>query len=57
VDDVVYRLSLEDGLKLQGFTENFELNGSSRDKWKLLGNTIPTIFTQIIGTQIKKLFF
>ena len=57
VDDVVYRLSLEDGLKLQGFTENFELIGSSRDKWKLLGNTIPTNFTKIIGIQIKKLFF
>ena len=57
VDDVVYRLSLDDGLKLQGFTENFELTGLSKDKWKLLGNTIPTNFTKIIGTQIKKLFF
>jgi DNA (cytosine-5)-methyltransferase 1 len=57
VDDKEYRLTIEDGLKLQGFTENFELIGSSKDKWKLLGNTIPTNFTKIIGKQIQKLFF
>jgi len=57
IDDEIYRLSIDDALKLQGFTENFELIGTTKDKWKLLGNTIPTNFTKIIGTQIKKLFF
>ena len=42
-------------LKLQGF-ENYQLHGTATDNWKMLGNTIPTIFTQIIGKQIKKFF-
>lgn len=54
VDGKEYRLSLEDGLKLQGFDNNFELCGSDKEKWILLGNTIPTIFTEIIGKQIQK---
>lgn len=53
VDGEEYRLSIKDGLKLQGF-ENFDLIGSETQKWKLLGNTIPTIFTDIIAKQIKK---
>jgi len=48
-----YRLTIEDALKLQGF-ENYELQGSKMAKWKMLGNTIPTIFTEIIGKQIIK---
>ena len=51
VDDKVYRLTIDDALKLQGF-ENYTLVGKNTDKWKLLGNTIPTIFTEIIGKQI-----
>lgn len=56
VDDKEYRLSLDDCFKLQGFN-NYELSGTDKDKWKLLGNTIPTIFTEIIGKQLLKLFF
>lgn len=49
-----YRLTIDDGLKLQGFEDNFNLCGSVKDKWILLGNTIPIIFTKIIGEQLKK---
>ncbi len=48
-----YRLTISDALKLQGF-ENYVLHGSKTANWKMLGNTIPTIFTQIIGKQILK---
>ena len=51
VDGKEYRLSIEDGLKLQGF-ESFVLEGTETQKWKQLGNTIPTIFTDIIGKEI-----
>jgi DNA (cytosine-5)-methyltransferase 1 len=58
VDKKEYRLTIDDGLKLQGFTDpNFKLTGSDTDIWKLLGNTIPTNFTDIIGRQINELFF
>ena len=53
VDDKEYRLTIDDGLKLQGFS-NYNLVGKIGEKWKMLGNTIPTIFTQIIGKQIVK---
>jgi DNA (cytosine-5)-methyltransferase 1 len=53
VDDKEYRLTIEDGLKLQGF-HNYNLVGKKNQQWKLLGNTIPTIFTEIIGKQIIK---
>ena len=56
VDGKEYRLTLEDAMKLQGF-ENIELFGSVKEKWNMLGNTIPTVFTKIIGEQINKLFF
>ena len=51
VDGNEYRLSIEDGKLLQGF-ENFTLEGSVQAQWKQLGNTIPTIFTKMIGEQI-----
>jgi len=54
VDDKEYRLTIEDGLKLQGF-HDYNLVGKKNEKWKLLGNTIPTRFTEIIGKQIVKL--
>jgi len=58
VDKKEYRLTIGDGLKLQGFTDpNFKLTGSDTDIWKLLGNTIPTNFTDILGRQINELFF
>ena len=49
-----YRLTISDGLKLQGFN-NYELCGNDTANWKMLGNTIPTIFTEIIGKQILKM--
>ena len=54
VDKKEYRLTLEDCLKLQGFDENFKLCGNKNNKWKQLGNTIPTIFTELIGLNIQK---
>jgi len=54
VDGQEYRLTIEDALKLQGF-EDYNMVGSKLNKWKLLGNTIPTNFTHIIGKQILKL--
>jgi DNA (cytosine-5)-methyltransferase 1 len=53
VDDTEYRLTIDDGIKLQGFN-NYNLIGKTNEKWKLLGNTIPTIFTKIIGEQLIK---
>jgi len=53
VDDKEYRLTIDDGLKLQGF-HDYNFIGKKTDKWKMLGNTIPTIFTEIIGKQIIK---
>ena len=53
VDGKEYRLTIEDGLKLQGFN-NYNFIGKKNEKWKMLGNTIPTIFTEIIGKQIIK---
>jgi DNA (cytosine-5)-methyltransferase 1 len=49
-----YRLSIDDCLKLQGFDSTFTLCGSKTAQWKQLGNTIPTIFTEMIGTNIKE---
>jgi DNA (cytosine-5)-methyltransferase 1 len=54
VDGKEYRLTKEDCLKLQGFDPDFKLYGSNKDQWKQLGNTIPTIFTEIIGLNINK---
>jgi DNA (cytosine-5)-methyltransferase 1 len=53
VDDTEYRLTIDDGLKLQGFND-YNFIGNKNEKWKMLGNTIPTIFTEIIGKQIIK---
>ena len=53
VDNKEYRLTIEDGLKLQGFN-NYDFIGNKNEKWKMLGNTIPTIFTEIIGKQLIK---
>ena len=53
VDDKEYRLTIDDGLKLQGFND-YDFVGNKNEKWKMLGNTIPTIFTEIIGKQIIK---
>lgn len=47
-----YRLTIDDALKLQGF-ENFILTGSNTSRWKQVGNTIPTIFTYMLGEKLK----
>lgn len=49
-----YRLTKEDCLKLQGFNSDFKLCGNNKQQWKQLGNTIPTIFTELIGLNINK---
>ena len=54
VDGKEYRLTKEDCLKIQGFNPEFKLCGNNKDQWKQLGNTIPTIFTEIIGLNIHK---
>tara|TARA_R110000744_G_scaffold145607_1_gene258287 strand:- start:25 stop:849 length:825 start_codon:yes stop_codon:yes gene_type:complete len=51
VDGEEYRLTIDDGLKLQGFTD-YKLTGTQTDRWRLIGNSIPTNFTHIIGKQI-----
>jgi site-specific DNA-cytosine methylase len=54
VDGKEYRLTKEDCLKIQGFNPDFKLCGNNKDQWKQLGNTIPTVFTEIIGLNINK---
>ena len=56
VDGKEYRLTIADCLKLQGFNNSFKLKGNVREQWKQLGNTIPTIFTEIIATNINKFY-
>ena len=53
VDGKEYRLTIEDGLKLQGF-EGYNLTGTKTEQWKMLGNTIPTVLTELVGRQILK---
>jgi DNA (cytosine-5)-methyltransferase 1 len=48
-----YRLTKEDCLRLQGFDVNFRLCGNNQNQWKQLGNTIPIIFTSMIGRMLK----
>lgn len=47
-----YRLTIDDAKKLQGFPNTYKLIGTDTQKWKMLGNTIPTIFSHIVGKQI-----
>ena len=56
VDGAEYRLTKEDCLKIQGFGADFKLRGNNKDQWKQLGNTIPTIFTEIIGLNLQKYY-
>jgi len=51
--EVVYRLTVNDCLKLQGFDENsFHLVGTVKSHWKMVGNTIPTNFTRMMGEAV-----
>ena len=58
VDGCEYRLTTADALKLQGF-EGYDITAggttSKAQQWRLLGNTIPTVFTRIIGERITAL--
>lgn len=54
VDGKEYRLSINDALNLQGFNSDFKLMGKESNKWRRLGNTIPTIFTYMIANNIIK---
>lgn len=54
VDNKIYRLSIEDCLKLQGFNGDFKLFGSTGSKYKMCGNSIPTNLTYYIGKRINK---
>jgi DNA (cytosine-5)-methyltransferase 1 len=54
VDGSEYNLTIEDALRLQGFPSDFRLSGSTAQQWKLLGNTIPTIFTEMLCQNIKR---
>jgi len=56
VDGKEYRLTIGDCLKLQGFGSVFKLSGTNKEQWKQLGNTIPTIFTELIGKNIDKYY-
>lgn len=48
-----YRLSIKDCLKLQGFDEDtFVFEGPEKSHWHMLGNTIPTNFTKLVGTAV-----
>jgi len=49
----VYRLTIKDCLKLQGFDEHsFELVGSEKSHWQKVGNTIPTNLTRLVGKAV-----
>lgn len=52
MDKKEYRLTVEDGLLLQGFDKAFILEGSNQKKWHQLGNTIPTVFTHMIAANL-----
>lgn len=52
VDGHEYRLTIEDGLRLQGFPADFRLCGSRVKQWHQLGNTIPTNFTEMLAQNI-----
>lgn len=56
VDGEVYRLTIQDAKKLQGFGDDFYLSEDKKDNkntWRYLGNTIPTKFTELIGYKVK----
>lgn len=47
--ETVYRLTIKDCLKLQGFDENsFVMMGPESAQWKMVGNTIPTNLTKLV---------
>jgi DNA (cytosine-5)-methyltransferase 1 len=55
VDGEEYRLTINDAKKLQGFDDSFIMATKPNDAWRHLGNTIPTIFTEIIADKIEEI--
>jgi DNA (cytosine-5)-methyltransferase 1 len=52
VDDKEYQLTIEDCKLIQNFPKNFILLGSKTQKFKRLGNTIPTNLTYQVGKSL-----
>lgn len=50
-DGEVYELTLEEGIRLQGF-EGMTFRDTCNQIWKLLGNTIPTVFTRVLALKL-----
>jgi DNA (cytosine-5)-methyltransferase 1 len=54
VDGEIHRLTITEALMLQGFDLDFQLVGPDTHKWKMLGNTIPVVFTEMLAKNINK---
>lgn len=55
VDGKEHYLTVEECLQLQGFPKDFTLCGGEGQKYKQLGNSVPTVFISAIGKQLIKL--
>lgn len=52
-EEFVYRISIKDCIKLQGFDDQtFKLKGPEKAHWKMVGNTIPTNLTHLVGAAV-----
>ena len=54
VDGKEYTLSVNDCRRLQGFPDDFVWCGSETKRYRMLGNTIPTCLTRVVGEMIAK---
>lgn len=54
VDGAVHRLTLAEAKRLQGFGVDYVLVGPETRQWKLLGNTIPTVLTHLVGLRLRE---
>ena len=52
VDGEIHHLTLDEAKRLQGFGDDYVLVGPATRQWKVLGNTIPTVFTHLIGLRL-----
>ena len=55
VDGCEHTLTIDEALRLQGF-EDYELHGGKTAQWRMLGNTIPTNLTRLIGERIVRAY-
>jgi DNA (cytosine-5)-methyltransferase 1 len=51
-DGLLRRLTLEEVKLLQGFPSDWEIHGTKAQKFKQIGNAVPTIFGDLIGETI-----